>query len=222
MKTSRSFKQALMAAALVLASAQPNAQAAFTVSDGFEGDEAIKNGHCFVDFIDGAAQAFWIFKGSTPLYTVGITTTGAWLLEEKVIRHDGSFVVFWEQVVGDTTQFALWVYSPTGALTTAATYSTSGWNPRLDTDGQLLNSKFLIFFTSASGLQEAAWLVNDSGVVEKTFLWADGGGWVEADETCDEFGNIFRILFNNAGARLLTQFVFDGNGNWTGADTFPY
>lgn len=223
MKTCTLFKRALAAAALVLASAQPNARAAFTVDSGFEGDRvALTNGFCFVDFIDGASQAFWIFNGSTPLYTVGLTTTGAWFIEEKLIRNDGSFVVFWQQTVGATVQFALWVYGPNGALTTAATYSTSGWDPVLDTDGQILKSKFVIFFDDGTFTQRAAWLVNGSGVVEKTFLWADASGWVERDSACDEFGDIFRVLYDNPTARLLTQFVFDSSGNWTGANTFPY
>lgn len=95
MKMFSHLKYTLAAAAMLLLGTQPDARGAFTLDSGFEGDEAIKNGHCFIDFIDGASQAFWIFKGSTPLYTVGITTTGGWITDEKVMRKDGSFVILW-------------------------------------------------------------------------------------------------------------------------------
>lgn len=117
----------------------------------------------------------------------------------------------------------MWIYGPTGALTTAVTYTTSGWDPRLETDGQLLgNNKTLIFFDNPTSDQLAAWLLGTTGLIEKTFLWADVGGWVVEDSACDEFGNIFRILYDNAAARQLAQFVFDGDGNWTAANTFTY
>lgn len=89
----------------------------------------------------------------------------------------------------------------------------------------MLDGNVVVHFDGEGGNAglRAAWLLNAAGAILKTFLWQETppGGWVlEEEPVCTETN--FTIIFVNDGARLLTYYVFDTNGNWINARTYSY
>lgn len=226
MKTKSFIHSALAALALAIASLPQAAPGAFVPNTDIITETETTPDFLVQDFFDGNARAYWLFKRGVPQHTTGLFPTGGWFIADHNLRPDGSIAVLWVQNVNaDDRDLALWTINAQGNLIAAATYRTSGWTPVLDADGGVVGDKTVIEFVGfgANAGMQAAWLLGPSGNLLKAYLWAiTFAGWALVEDSNDPLGKVFVIIFHHAANRLLTYYVFDDNGNWTNATTYPY
>lgn len=189
------------------------------------------NNHQVVVFDDADQTAFWQLHSGLPGFTVAVSTAnGSWFVR-GIPNSAGELFLFWRHESGQ--QIAVWKYSASGSLLSAATFSVDtffSWYVRLT---KPLGDKLLIVFINFSdSKQAAAWLLGANGVVEKVLAWAApsalGRGFhleefffnntpepVQVDQSS---GFSVNLLSDN----VYTTYRFDLNGNWTAANSYPF
>lgn len=230
MKLKHSLFTAVAAVAMAFSSLAPQSViAAFNEDADIDNKSDFKKDFYTEQFGDGTARAFWVLKLGNAIYTLALFPSGGWAIDQyddNQLHTDGSMTIYWEKDNGGGSRsFAVWRISPTGQLIGAATYTVSGWNPVFTDEGAVLDGNVLVRFDGEGGNAglQAAWLLNAAGAILKTFLWqvAPAGGW-SLDQGPVGTETNFMIIYVNDGARLLTYYVFDTNGNWINARTYSY
>lgn len=235
MKTLKTFRAVLFAAAFVGASLPQSSDGAFW-ADWSE----YNKGHFFVGFRDdqnAAVRAAWLLNKGVPTATLWFAEGGdwsaylngtAWYFYDACVHHDGSVSLLWAHL--GAKQLAVWIISSAGALTGAGTFSHDEGNPwyRYDFDC-LCNYTLLRFYfwdSIVNAYRWAWWLVGPGGTVEKTLFIADDSSnqgwrlwsyWVD-----DPRGFILEFLYDNGTSTAYAVWLFNTKGDWIGASTLFY
>lgn len=213
MKTIHSFK--IIIAALTLGALMPvqHVRAGFEL-DGFDGNEAFTA----VDWLDNAAgrEVWWVLNNTKPFYTVDFSGVGDWT-STALVSHNGVLWIFWFRFSGSAVDVAFWRIV-NGALTSAATYTTSGWFIGIN---GLAGQKYVQGFFQPAG-NTAFWLVGTAGNVDATgFFGLAGSGWEQLTFTHNtEDSGTFFVHFRNFASKQYATYLFDNNGNWIAASSY--
>lgn len=212
MKTILNFKVIIAALALFIVMPPPQAGAAFTFSSTISSDDFTA-----VGFSDVAAgrRAWWVLNRTSPFFTVDISGAGGWAPID-VVTNDGALWIVWFRTVGTNFEVAFWRIV-NGTLTTAATYTTSGWAIG---DVVVAGDKLVLRWGEAGG-NRAFWVVGTAGNIDATGVWPIGGtGWTFLILRASELLGTFGAEFFRFSTGQYTSYLYDNQGNWIAANTY--